>query len=105
MRFTNIISAAALAVALGFSGAATAATLVGNVTVTDVDLPRVQAMCDQMVTDVADAAGEDLSENSTNDVESTESDAKGIDDINLQDCIDAGLLPADTEVPEIEVTN
>jgi hypothetical protein len=105
MRFTNIISAAALAIALGVSGAATAATLVGNVTVTDIDLPRVQAMCDQMVSATADAVGEDLSENTANDVASTDSDAKGIDDITLQDCIDAGLLPEDTEVPEIEVTN
>lgn len=104
MRFTNIISAAALAVALGVSGAAYAQTLVGGVTVTEVDLPRVQAICDQMVGEVADAVGEDPSKNSSNDVASTDDLANGIDDITLQDCIDAGLLPADTEVPEIEVT-
>lgn len=97
MRFTTFASTAALAIALGFSGSASAATLVGNVTVTDVDLPRVQAMCDQMVSEVADAVGEDI--------DTDDGMPKGLDDINLQDCIDAGLLPADTEIPEIEVEN
>ena len=103
MRFTNIVSAAALTVALGFSGAAYAQTMVGGVSVTDIDLPRVQAMCDPMVGDTTDAVGEDPSNDSAS--RTSNADTKGIDDINLRDCVEAGLLPADTVIPADQIGN
>jgi len=104
MRFTNIVSAAALAVALGFSGAAYAQTVVGGVSVTDIDLPRVQAMCDQMVGETT-TAGEETDSTMTPAApaaDATDSDSKVIDDITLRDCVEAGLLPADTVIPAEE---
>ena len=100
MRFTNIISAAAFAVALGVSGAASAATIVGGVTVIDIDLPRVQAMCDQMVGDTAKAEGQVIDSNE--EMKSQMPD--GLDDISIEDCITAGLLPADTEIQADTIT-
>lgn len=102
MRFNNIVSAAAITIALGFSGVAYAETIVGGVSVTDIDLPRVQAMCDQMVGDT-----QSLGEQTETSTESTattqaDSDSKVIDDITVQDCVEAGLLPADTPIPEVE---
>ena len=106
MRFTNIASAAAIVVALGFSGAAYASTIVGGVSVTDIDLPRVQAMCDQMVGD-SQTLGDtematDMDATAMDSAASVDSDSKVIDDITIQDCIEAGLLPADTAIPEVE---
>ena len=119
MRFTNIVSAAALAVALGFSGVAYAQTVVGGVSVTDIDLPRVQAMCDQMVGDTA-TLGEQTDDTTKADATATApagtaagtgaaastttgtDETKGIDDITLRDCVEAGLLPADTVIPDEE---
>ena len=104
MRFTNIISAAALTLALGVSGAASAATLVGGVTVTDIDLPRVQEMCDRMVGDFPESAELDAdSATTTGATSGDEETGPQIDDITVKDCVDAGLLPADTPVDNVEV--
>lgn len=104
MRFTKIIASAALAAALGVSGAASAATLVGGVTVTDIDLPKVQAMCDQMVGQTPESVDADL-EDATSDGMASDQTGKDIENITLQDCVDAGLLPEDTEIPQIKVEN
>ncbi|MGV8831863.1 MAG: hypothetical protein ACOH2N_07810 [Devosia sp.] len=103
MRFTTITSAAVIAITLGLSGAAAAATLVGGVTVTDIDLPTVQARCDQMADPTAMAIDSDL-EAATSDGMASDQTGKSIDDITMQDCVDAGLLPADTEMPEAPAT-
>lgn len=103
MRFSNIVATAALAVALGVSGAATAATLVGGVTVTDIDLPKVQEICTQMADPTTASVDADL-ESATSDGMASDQVGKTIDDITMQDCVDAGLLPADTEVPAVEAT-
>ena len=98
MRFTNVIASAALVVAMGVSGAASAATLVGGVTVTDIDLPKVQELCTQMADDASNAASADVADNTNTDTQKPMG-SKTVDDITMQDCVEAGLLPADTVMP------
>ncbi|MGV8856310.1 MAG: hypothetical protein ACOH2L_16910 [Devosia sp.] len=98
MRPNHILASAALAVALGFAGTASAATLVGGVTVTDIDLPKVQALCTQMADDASNAASADVAAPVNTDMQKPMG-SKNIDDITMQDCVEAGLLPADTAMP------
>lgn len=109
MRFTNITSALALTVALGFSGAASAATIVGGVVVNDIDLPRVQEMCDRMVGDFPESVELDGDDATTMGGEGAmvadtdEETGESIDDITVRDCVQAGLLPADTPIENYEI--
>lgn len=111
MRFINIITSAAFASVIGFSGPASADTLVGGINVTDVDLPKVQELCMQLAeapTPAVDADQESDQDDSTPEnatpedstaTDTNSSESKTIDDITAQDCVDAGLLPEDTDVP------
>tara|TARA_R110002020_G_scaffold40009_14_gene118402 strand:- start:385 stop:732 length:348 start_codon:yes stop_codon:yes gene_type:complete len=103
MRFTNIVSATALAVALGFSGSAFAETSVGGVTVSDEDLPRVTAYCQQLQDDTLTEPAGDDDEAASAGANSSESEPSpnGTDQalttvdmstIDLQGCMDAGLV-------------
>ena len=48
MRFKSVVSALALMTAVGLGGAAYADTMVNGINVSDADLPRVQAYCEQL---------------------------------------------------------
>jgi len=121
MRFTNIITSAAFAAAIGFSGSASADTIVGGINVTGVDMPKVQELCMQLAeapTPAVDAdqesdqddstpenappedsTAEDSTAEDSTSTDTNSSESKTIDDITAQDCVDAGLLPEDTDVP------
>src|SRR5690606_33587484 len=109
MRFKSVVSAAALAASLGFAGFAYADTMVGATNVTDVDLPRVQAYCDQlasgMTPDSPTGGAIDTTETETDTTEPDDPDEAAQSDenvgsdeptldlgqITLENCIDAGL--------------
>lgn len=115
MRFKSVVSAAALAASLGFAGVAHADTMVGATNVTDVDLPRVQAYCEQlasgMTPDSPTGGAIDVTETDTDTTEPPDSDQANQSDnnvgddeptldlgqITLENCIDAGLAPAGAE--------
>ncbi|MFD2646729.1 hypothetical protein ACFSX5_02860 [Devosia albogilva] len=110
MRFKSVVSAAALAASLGFAGVAHADTMVGAQNVTDVDLPRVQAYCDQLATgmdaDSPTAGSIDVTETETDSSgdtsQTTDVDANAdngndeptldLGQITLENCVDAGLV-------------
>lgn len=101
----SFISALALAGAMLFSGAAMAQTVVGGVTVSAEDLPKVQAACDTLAakekTGTATNTETDANAESSTDATSGETDA-GIDattttsiDLALltyESCKEAGLV-------------
>ena len=109
MRFKSVVSAAALAASLGFAGFAYADTMVGALNVTDVDLPRVQAYCDQLASgmdaDSPTAGSIDVTETETDstgdDTDDTDADGNAdngndeptldLGQITLENCVDAGL--------------
>lgn len=103
MHMKTLISAAALTVALGFTGTAFAqAVTLGNQTVTEADMERVQVRCDDLQTeanaavgtsDNADDATSDSSESNTE--QGTEEGTAGLielDTITLEQCMEAGLV-------------
>jgi hypothetical protein len=114
MRFKSLVSAAALAASLGFAGYAHADTMVGTTNVTDVDLPMVQTYCEQlasgMTPDTPKKESIDVTETDTDSTDSDDGDDEenpedvgddepslDLGEITLQNCIDAGLVPADSQ--------
>jgi hypothetical protein len=115
MRFKSVVSAAALAASMGFAGVAHADTMVGSLNVTDVDLPRVQAYCEQLASgmdaDSPTAGSIDATETETDSTgdtaDSTDQDANSdngndeptldLGQISLENCVDAGLVAAGAE--------
>lgn len=119
MRFTSVASALALVTALGLGGAAYADTMVNGVNVSDADLDRVKAYCEQLKSGMTpddtpsdspesptstDAVGTEATpsetEGDTTDDATTE-DADGdqggesaleLGEITLEGCIEAGLV-------------
>ena len=87
----SVISALALAGAMMFSGAAMAQTVVGGVTVSAEDLPKVQAACDTLAAKEASADTDfEATAEPTADATSGETDA-GID-ATTTTSIDLALL-------------
>ncbi len=103
MHIKAIASAIALATSLGLAGAVYAQTpvTVNGLTVTEVDLPLVQAYCEQLqsgmtpdsVDDASAAAADDMADG---DEEAAESDASeptiDLGQVTLEGCIEAGLI-------------
>ena len=111
MTFKNVTCAIVMGSALLFGGAAYADTMVGSSTVTDVDLPAVQARCDMLAstdtstsltesTDSKTAAGAnagaaDATANATTAVDETKAATTtsiDLDTVTLEQCKTAGLV-------------
>ena len=95
MHMKTIVSAGALAIALGFTGSAVAQTMIGNQSVSAADMERVKVYCEDLQTAENQAEGTndngiDLDESSgtgTPSVGSVDMDA-----ITLENCIEAGVV-------------
>lgn len=96
--FRTALSAAAIATALTLSGGAMAQTMVGGYTVSDEDLPKVQAQCDTLALDENESpatADETKSETEAEaEVNHIDEVTTGIDlsTITLEQCEEAGLI-------------
>ncbi|SEQ03756.1 hypothetical protein SAMN05428969_1651 [Devosia sp. YR412] len=107
MHTKTIISAAALAITLGFAGPAFAqAVTLGAHTVTEAEMPLVQTRCDEL--SAASTAASDGSTDTTANVptpagtttegdgeQGTEEGTAGLielDTITLEQCVEAGLI-------------
>lgn len=104
MHIKAIASTIALATSLGLAGAVYAQTpiTVNGLTVTEVDLPLVQAYCDQLQSGMTPDAVDDASAAAADDSpadgddEATEEDASeptiDLGQITLEGCVEAGLV-------------
>lgn len=102
MRIQTIISAAALSIALGFTGAAFAQTSIGGQTISEADQEVVKNHCEDLK--LADSQAVQGSEDTKpvpetdNDNEKTdEPDTTAVDGVDLNmitlaDCIEAGFV-------------
>ncbi len=112
MHIKTIVSATALAVALGFGTAAYAQTMIGNQTVSEADMERVKVYCEDLQNAENQAAGATDAETELNE----EDDNSGTDDtagptddgsndsaavgsidmdiITLENCVEAGFVTA-----------
>lgn len=77
MTFKTVTCAIVMGSALMFGGAAYADTMVGSSTVTDADLPAVQARCDQLST------ADDASLSQDTDAKSADDSTAGANDATL----------------------
>ncbi len=98
MRITTIATAALVSTMLGLSGAAYAQTMIGNQSVSEADLQRVQTHCDDLKTASQQAASSDVTQDATEPAipsegeSSAESGALDLESITLEQCIEAGLV-------------
>ena len=74
MHIKSLVSPLALAVALSFSGAASAQTMVGGVEVSAEDLPEVQSLCNSLAAGTNESLAE-TTDTASDDDDSDDSDA------------------------------
>jgi hypothetical protein len=111
MHTKNLVSAATIAIALGFSGAAFGqAVTLGTQTVSEADMERVQNRCDDLKNE-ATAANPGSDNNTAADAEAAPADPAAtaetdgdqgteegtaglieLDSITLEQCVEAGLV-------------
>lgn len=77
MHVKSVVSAVALTIALGFSGAAFAQSTIGGMAIPEGELAAVQARCDQLNTA---ATTESLTEETTKDEEATQASDENLVD-------------------------
>ena len=99
MHIKTIVSAATLAIALGFAGTAAAQTMIGNQNVSEADMERVKVICEDMQTAANQAegtTGTDSEAEASPDISAeTSTAAAGSVDftaITLENCIEAGFV-------------
>ncbi len=108
MTFKTVTCAIVMGSALMFGGAAYADTMVGSATVTDADLPAVQARCDELASaettkSLSESAEDTTADDSTADATlegtqqvdgATEATTASIDlgTVTLEQCKTAGLI-------------
>lgn len=97
MRTKIIASAAAIALVMGFSGAAIAQTMIGNQEVSEADYDRVKSFCEALQLRENQASGLATDE-ATPAAEETETSAMigsiDTDLITLVSCIEGGFIEA-----------
>ena len=91
MTFKTVTCAIVMGSALLFGGAAYADTMVGSSMVTDVDLPAVQARCDQLLTSEEASLAQDPDDKSDETPADTNDATVGDDDTT----VDAGTEQVD----------
>lgn len=97
MHIKSIVSAGALAIALGFTGAAAAQTMIGGQTISETDMERVKVHCEDLQTQstAADAGSNNMTDPATATEEGTEEGTAGLvelDEVTLEQCLEAGLI-------------
>lgn len=104
MHIKAIASAIALATSLGLAGAVYAQTpvTVNGLTVTEVDLPLVQAYCEQLQSGMTPDSADDASAAASDEAPVGDDDAAAeaseptidLGQITLEGCVEAGLITA-----------
>lgn len=94
MSFKALATPLALAAGLAFSTSAFAQTEIGTITVSDEDLPLVEAYCNDLA--LSDATGDSGTQPDAEPSPTAEvtTDVQ-LDSLTLQDCEDAGLVGED----------
>ncbi|MBU1334164.1 MAG: hypothetical protein KJ944_06845 [Alphaproteobacteria bacterium] len=100
MHIKSIVSAGALAIALGFTGAAAAQTMIGGQTISETDMERVKVHCEDLQNqeNAADQGSDntDAAATTTDTTEEgTEEGTAGLvelDEVTLEQCLEAGLI-------------
>lgn len=94
MHIKSIVSAATLAIALGFAGSAAAQTMIGDQTISEGDLERVKVHCEdlQNKANAADPGSEDAEEGAEEGVEEGNAGLVKLDEVTLEQCLEAGLI-------------
>lgn len=94
-----LVSPIALAFGLALTGAAAAQTMVGEHSISEADLPRVQEHCDALLaedTDATSGISSDANDVETDDAEgsdtATEPGDLSFESITLEQCREAGLV-------------
>jgi hypothetical protein len=102
MHIKSIVSAGALAIALGFTGAVSAQTMIGGQEISEADMERVKVHCEDLqnqenaavgTSSNSDDATADGTEGSTE--QGTEEGTAGLvqlDEVTLEQCLEAGLI-------------
>ncbi|MDB5527658.1 MAG: hypothetical protein JWR51_761 [Devosia sp.] len=101
MTFKTVTCAIVMGSALMFGGAAYADTMVGSSTVTDADLPAVQARCDQLMT-TADSTS--LTENTDDDTAAGSNDGAADATANATTAVDETQAATTTSIDLDTVT-
>ncbi|WEK05335.1 MAG: hypothetical protein P0Y65_03490 [Candidatus Devosia phytovorans] len=108
MHMKSLVSAGALAIALGLGAPAVMAqdamaapTMIGNQTLTEADATRVQTYCDDLLTaseqtDTATTGSEDAgtteSDTSENDADQAAVGGVDLDQVTIENCAEAGFV-------------
>lgn len=99
MHIKSIVSAATLAIALGFAGTAAAQTMIGNQNVSEADMERVKVYCEDLQSQENAAVGTDPTPNGTEETNDTDAEnstaAVGSVDmtaITVETCLEAGFI-------------
>ena len=103
MHMKTIVSAGALAIALGFAGSAAAQTMIGNQNVSEADMERVKVYCEDLQTAANQAEGTEtdgttMPSDPTNDTVAENSTAAigsvDLAAVTLETCLEAGVIKA-----------
>lgn len=101
MHIKTIASAAAIALAMGFSSAAFAQTMIGNQEVSAADQERVKSFCEALQLREDQASGlatDETTPDATDEADESETSAMigniDTDIITLANCIEAGFIEA-----------